>query len=64
MKLSVLTVSFLIYVLGFLFIMLNDPNLFKTTEYNDFGTDKCFMMFFLTGISAVIVYHLVSSLYG
>jgi hypothetical protein len=59
MKPSVLTVSFLIYVLGFLFIMLNNPNLF-----NDTGTDKCFMMFFLTGISAVIVYHLVFSLYG
>lgn len=58
MKLSVLTVSFLIYVLGFLFIMLNNPKLF-----NDTGTDKCFIMFFLTGISSVIVYHLVSLLY-
>ena len=63
MKPSILTISLIIYFFGFLFIILNNPNLFKTSYDNDFGSDKCFMMFFLAGISAIIVYHSVSLLY-
>jgi len=54
----VLTISSLIFVLGFLFIMSSNPRIFEqeTTQ------DQCFVMFFMSGISAAIVYHIVLSI--
>ena len=59
-KPSVLTISSLVFILGFLFLMSSNPRLFDQ-QYEQ--QDQCFMMFFMTGISAIIVYHLVSSTY-
>lgn len=55
---SVLTISSLIFILGFLFIMSSNPKIFdqKATQ------DQCFVMFFITGISAVIIYHVILTL--
>lgn len=62
MKPSVLTTSSLIFILGFLFLMSSNPKIFETQ--NSSRQDQCFMMFFMTGLSAVIVYHIVLSLYS
>lgn len=61
MKLTILTLSSLIYVMGFLFLMASNPNLFETRE--QISQEKCFVMFFASGISAVFIYHIVLSLY-
>ena len=61
-KLSVLTISSLIYVLGFLFLIASNPSLFEIQ--NNSSPDKCFMMFLIVGISAVSIYHIVLSLYS
>ena len=61
-KLSVLTISSLIYVLGFLFLMSSNPSLFEIQ--NNTSPDKCFMIFLTAGISAVVIYHIVLSLYS
>jgi hypothetical protein len=61
-KLSVLTISSLIYILGFLFLMLYNPSLFEMK--NNSNPDKCFMIFLTAGISAVVIYHIVLSLYS
>ena len=62
-KLSVLTTSSLIFVLGFLFLMASNPRLFETSKFSE-NQDQCFIMFFMTGISAIIVYHVVLSIHG
>ena len=59
-KPSILTISSLIFILGFLFLISSNPKLFDQKYENQ---DQCFMMFFMTGVSATIVYHLVSSIY-
>jgi hypothetical protein len=61
MRPSVLTTSSLIFILGFLFLMSSNPKLFEPQDSP--SQDQCFMMFFMTGLSAVIVYHVVLSLY-
>ena len=60
-KLSVLTISSLIYILGFLFVMSSNPSLF---EIQNSTPDKCFIMFFSTGIGAIVIYNIVLSLYS
>lgn len=60
MKPSVLTISSLIYVLGFLFLISSNPSLFEIQ--NNASPDKCFILFFSAGISAVVLYHIVLSL--
>ena len=61
MRLSPLTFSSLIYIFGFLFLMASNPRLFETSE--NIPPEKCFMMFFVAGVSAVFIFHIVSSLY-
>jgi len=61
---SVLTISSLIFVLGFLFLMSSNPKLFEHNLSENTTQDQCFVMFFVTGISAVVVYHVVLSLSG
>ena len=58
-KPSILTISSLIFILGFLFVTSSNPKLLE----ENYEQDKCFMMFFVTGISAVIVYHVTVSIY-
>jgi hypothetical protein len=62
MKPSILTISFLIFIIGFLFIMMNNPDVFRINQ-NENQTDKCFMMFFFTCMSSIITYYLVSLFY-
>ena len=57
---SVLTISSLIFVLGFLFLMSSNPKIFE----QEATQDQCFVMFFTTGIGAIIIYHVVLSLSG
>ena len=62
MKPSILTISFLIFIIGFLFIMMNNPDVFRINQ-NENQTDTCFMMFFFTCMSSILTYYLVSLFY-
>mgnify|MGYP006427521289 CR=1 FL=1 len=57
-KPSVFTISALIYIFGFLYLLSSNPELFD--ENNQ---EKCFMMFFTSGVSAILVYHFVVTFY-
>ena len=59
-KISVFTLSSLIYIFGFIYLNASNPSLFEkeTTQ------EQCFFMFFLSGVSATIIYHIVLSLYS
>lgn len=61
MRLSQLALSSLIYIFGFLFLMASNPKLFEISD--NISSEKCFMMFFIAGVSAVFIFHMVSSLY-
>jgi hypothetical protein len=54
MKPSVLAISSLIYILGFLFLYSSNPDIFDKQDN---------IMFFVAGVSALIVYHIVFTLY-
>jgi len=56
-NLSVLILSFIIYILGFLSLKTSNPALFEQENPN-----KCFMQFFTTGIFAVGIYWMVCQL--
>lgn len=57
-KLSNLTISSIIFIFGFLFLLASNPKLFDQQYENQ---DQCFMIFFITGISSTLIYHLVTS---
>ena len=61
MKLTSLTLASLIYVMGFLFLTTSNPKLFESQE--PITQERCFIMFFVAGISAVFIYHIVLSIY-
>ena len=61
MKPSILTISSLVYVVGFVFLMSSNPKLFESKDIN---RDKCFMMFFIAGISAAIIYHIILTIHN
>jgi len=56
-NLSVLVLSFMIYILGFHSLKKSHPRLFEQENPN-----KCFMQFFITGVFAVSIYWIVSYL--
>ena len=57
MKPSVLTVSSLIFALAFFFILSSNPNLFDNMD-----NDRCTINFFISGVIAVLIYHVVLSI--
>jgi len=59
MKPSILTLSFIVYILGFLILMIYNPFVFTIGNGKN-ENDKCFLMFFLSGCSAIFVYNIVS----
>tara|TARA_Y100001958_G_C21070360_1_gene430073 strand:- start:580 stop:774 length:195 start_codon:yes stop_codon:yes gene_type:complete len=58
-NLSVLILSFSIFILGFLVLQSSYPNIFKPDENNP---NKCFFQFFATGVLAILIYWTVSHL--
>ena len=50
---SVLILSFIIFILGFFFLQSTFTNLFEPEENNP---NRCFLQFFTTGILAIIIY--------
>lgn len=57
-KPSVFTIASLIYIFAFLYLVSSNPELFDTINQ-----EKCFTMFFTSGIGAILIYHFVVTFY-
>ena len=57
-KPSVFTIASLIYIFAFLYLVSSNPELF-----DDKNQEKCFMMFFASGVSAILIYNFVLNFY-
>ena len=58
MKLSKMTISFLLFIAFYLFVTKIYPRLFEESDQ-----EKCCMLFFIVGLCAIISYNVVDSLY-